>query len=60
MNKLFPKIPAGEPVPCFNCSEPLTDQAPTPGGQGSYRGQYRAYCIECHMFTFFDFERVTS
>jgi len=55
MNKLFPVIAAGEPVPCFNCNRPLTDQ-PTPVVNPPARGQWRAYCSTCDMYTFFDFE----
>jgi hypothetical protein len=53
MNKLFPTIPAGAPVPCFNCSGPLIDQSIVPE-TAPKRGQWRAYCKACDMFTFFD------
>ena len=55
MNKLFPTIPAGEPAPCFNCSGPLTEQSTVPE-PAPKRGQWRAYCKACDMFTFFDKE----
>ena len=54
MNKLFPTIPAGEPVPCFNCSGPLIDQSAMLTDYPPKRGQWRAYCKACDMFTFFD------
>ena len=53
MNKLFPTIPAGQAVPCFNCSRPLAEQSPVPD-MSPKRGQWRAYCTACDMFTFFD------
>jgi hypothetical protein len=54
MNKLFPTIPAGEPVPCFNCNGPLTEQSAVLTDYPPKRGQWRAYCKTCDMFTFFD------
>jgi hypothetical protein len=53
MIKLFPVIPAGQPVPCFMCSQPLAGQ-PEPVENPPKRGQWRAYCNACDMFTFFD------
>ena len=55
MNKLFPTIPAGEPVPCFNCNGPLSEQSAVPE-PAPKRGQWRAHCKTCNMFTFFDKE----
>ena len=55
MNKLFPIILAGQAVPCFNCNGPLIDQSAVPE-PAPKRGQWRAYCKACDMFTFFDKE----
>jgi len=52
MNKLFPTIPIGAPVPCFNCNRPATGAPENDATRGS--GQWRAYCAQCDMFTFFD------
>jgi len=52
MNKLFPTIPTGAPVPCFNCDRPATDAQET--DYPPRLGQWRAYCAHCKMFTFFD------
>ena len=53
MDKSFPTIPAGQPVPCFNCNAPLSGQH-TLTDNPPKRGQWRAYCKTCDMFTFFD------
>ena len=42
-------------APCFNCSGPLIDQSMVPA-PAPKRGQWRAYCKACDMFTFFDKE----
>ena len=59
MDKSFPTIPAGQPVPCFNCNAPLTGAHTLTGGHAISAhapkyGQYRAYCTPCDMFTWFD------
>ena len=53
MIKLVPIIAPGQPVPCFMCSQPLAGQ-PEPVENPAKRGQWRAYCSACDMFTFFD------
>jgi hypothetical protein len=55
MEKLFPTVPAGTTPACFNCSRPTAK--PEPVDAAPKRGQWRAYCAACRMFTFFDVER---
>ena len=52
MDKQFPTIPTGAPVPCFNCARPIMAAPEYDATQA--RGQWRAYCKPCDMHTFFD------
>jgi hypothetical protein len=43
---------AADDVPCFRCDRPLFDFEVTENAPGN--GQWRAHCLACDMFTYFD------
>jgi hypothetical protein len=43
---------AADDVPCFRCDRPLFDFERTENAPGN--GQWRAHCLACDMFTYFD------
>ena len=45
---------ATDNIPCFNCARPLFDFEITENPLNN--GQWRAHCLACDMFTYFDRE----
>jgi hypothetical protein len=43
---------ATDEIPCFRCDRPLFDFEATENAPG--HGQWRAFCLACDMFTYFD------
>ena len=52
--KAFATAKPGGAPDCFNCNRPTAK--PEPVDAAPKRGQWRAYCGACDMFTFFDYE----
>lgn len=48
----FPKFAGHATATCFKCDRPLVEPVSTDNAPG--RGQYRAHCDECRMFTWYD------
>lgn len=54
MNRAFPLLKDHETVPCFNCGGDIWQPPIVESGYARGRGQYRAFCSKCCMYTFYD------